>query len=79
MPAPRSPDVGPGADLRTDLPKYRVYEGGELADEPTDVRSFWRDDMVAFLLGCSFTFETALLGRGCASRTRSRGATPPCT
>ncbi|MFY9516680.1 MAG: DUF1445 domain-containing protein, partial [Acetomicrobium sp.] len=53
--------VAKGADLRTDLPKYRVWEKGELLEEPTDITSYWRDDLVAFLLGCSFTFESALL------------------
>ena len=53
--------LGPGADLRYDIPKYRVWKNGELVDEPTDVARYWRDDLVAFLIGCSFTFETALL------------------
>jgi uncharacterized protein YcsI (UPF0317 family) len=53
--------VAPGADLRTDLPRYRVWKDGECVDEPTDVVEHWRDDLVGFLLGCSFTFETALL------------------
>jgi uncharacterized protein YcsI (UPF0317 family) len=56
--------VAPGADLRTDLPRYCVYENGELVAEPTDLSAYWRDDLVAFLLGCSFTFESALLGAG---------------
>ncbi len=61
---PGSPEpvrVAPGADLRTDLPKYRVYRHGVLAEEVTDLLPLWRDDLVAFLLGCSFTFEAALL------------------
>src|SRR5262249_22297216 len=53
--------VAPGADLRTDLPRYRVYRDGELIDEPADLGRWWRDDLVGFLLGCSFTFENALL------------------
>src|SRR5436853_4133217 len=60
---PGSPEprlVAQGADLRTDLPRYRVYRRGELADEPTDLHAWWRDDLVGFLLGCSFTFENAL-------------------
>jgi uncharacterized protein YcsI (UPF0317 family) len=56
--------MAPGADLRTDVPKYRVYEGGELVEEPTDIRPHWRDDLVSFLIGCSFTFERALLEAG---------------
>lgn len=56
--------MAPGADLRTDLSKYRVYEHGELVEEPTDINMFWQDDMVSFLLGCSFTFESALVNAG---------------
>jgi uncharacterized protein YcsI (UPF0317 family) len=52
------------ADLRTDLPCYRVYRRGELVEEPTDLHAWWRDDLVGFLLGCSFTFESALLQAG---------------
>ncbi|MDA0566473.1 putative hydro-lyase [Streptomonospora sp. S1-112] len=48
-------------DLRTDLPAYRVYRHGEPAGEFTDVRELWRPDLVAFLIGCSFTFETPML------------------
>jgi uncharacterized protein YcsI (UPF0317 family) len=54
----------PGSDLRTDLPRYRVYSRGELIDEPVDVAGVWREDDVSFLLGCSFTFESALLKAG---------------
>ncbi|HJZ89637.1 MAG TPA: putative hydro-lyase [Gemmataceae bacterium] len=53
--------VAPGADLRTDLPAYRIWRDGILAEEPTDIRSLWRDDFVSFVIGCSFTFESALL------------------
>lgn len=56
--------VAPGADLRTDVPCYRVWRDGELIDEPTDLHRWWRDDLVGFLLGCSFTFENALLQAG---------------
>src|SRR5947199_280591 len=56
--------VAPGADLRTDVPRYRVYRHGEAADEPRDLNGLWRDDLVGFLLGCSFTFEAALLQAG---------------
>jgi uncharacterized protein YcsI (UPF0317 family) len=53
-----------GADLRTDVPRYRVFRDGELADEVEDISSLWREDLVAFLIGCSFTFERALLAAG---------------
>jgi uncharacterized protein YcsI (UPF0317 family) len=60
--------VAPGADLRTDLPCYRVWRNGELVDEPADIHKYWRDDLVSFLLGCSFTFENALLEAGIPMR-----------
>ena len=48
--------VAPDADLRTDVPRYRIYRHGELVEEPTNLHAWWRNDLVAFLLGCSFTF-----------------------
>jgi uncharacterized protein YcsI (UPF0317 family) len=54
----------PGADLRTDLPAYRLYRNGQLEEECTNIEHLWRDDLVAFLTGCSFTFEAALLAAG---------------
>jgi uncharacterized protein YcsI (UPF0317 family) len=48
-------------DIRTDIPKYRIYKYGELMEEVTDISDYWEDDMVGFLIGCSFTFEHALL------------------
>jgi uncharacterized protein YcsI (UPF0317 family) len=74
-PEPRG--VAPGADLRTDLPGYRVFRRGELVDEPTDVRSYWWDDLVAFVIGCSFTFETALLQAGVPVRHVEQGCNVP--
>jgi len=53
--------VAPDADLRTDLPKYRIYRNGIFDDERTDITDIWDDDMVGFLIGCSFTFEQALI------------------
>ncbi len=61
--------AAPGADLRTDLPRYRVFEHGEFVAEPTDISDWWRDDLVAFLLGCSFTFEPALIEAGVPVRS----------
>jgi uncharacterized protein YcsI (UPF0317 family) len=70
--APGDPEPhksAPGADLRTDVPRYRVFRAGQPErDEPTDVRHLWRDDLVSFLLGCSFTFENALAHEGLAIR-----------
>lgn len=62
--SPEPTGVAPGADLRTDVPGYRIYEHGELTAEVRDLRAHWRDDLVAFLIGCSFTFEWALLEAG---------------
>jgi len=52
--------AAPEADLRTDLPRYRVFKDGECVDEPTDVIKYWREDLVAFLIGCSCSFDWAL-------------------
>lgn len=59
----------PGADLRTDVGGYRVYRNGELVEQRKEIRDLWRDDLVAFLLGCSFTFEHALLDAGVGVRS----------
>ncbi|HVX13628.1 MAG TPA: putative hydro-lyase [Pirellulales bacterium] len=68
----------PGADLRTDVPRYRVFrEGAPEAHEPTDVRSLWQDDFVGFLLGCSFTFEAALAAAGLPVRHVELGRNVP--
>ena len=64
-------------DIRTDLPRYRVYAGGEQVDEPTDVTSWWRDDLVSFLIGCSFTFESALLEAAVPVRHIEQGRNVP--
>jgi uncharacterized protein YcsI (UPF0317 family) len=69
--------LAPDADLRTDLPRYRVWRDGELAGEPTDVRDLWTGDLVAFLVGCSFTFETALLEAGVPVRHLEQGRNVP--
>src|SRR3989442_1963498 len=62
--SPEPVGVAPGADLRTDIPRYRIYKDGVLADEVTDATPYWRADPGAFLLGCSFTFQRALLEAG---------------
>ena len=58
------PKIAKDADLRTDLPKYRIFEQGKLKDEVEDVRNVFHDKMVSFLLGCSFSFEAALVAAG---------------
>lgn len=56
--------IAPGADVARDIPKYRIYENGACTGEYTDVSALWRGDLVAFLIGCSFSFEDALLQAG---------------
>lgn len=54
----------PGGDIRTDAPAYRVYRKGELVEETADVLEQWREDLVAFIIGCSFTFEAPMIEAG---------------
>ena len=61
---PEPAQTAPGADIRTDVPSYNVYREGVLEATVPDVRDYWRDDLVTFLIGCSFTFETALASSG---------------
>jgi uncharacterized protein YcsI (UPF0317 family) len=56
--------TAPGADVRRDLPRYRVFRDGAAVGEPTDIGDIWRDDLVTFLLGCSFVAEAALMRAG---------------
>lgn len=55
------PRAAPDADLRTDLPSYRLWRDGRMVEELTDIRALWQNDFVSFVIGCSFTFEAALL------------------
>ena len=71
------PALGADLDIRTDLPRYRVFRRGEVVDEPADVRAHWRDDLVAFVLGCSFSFEEALVDGGIELRHITMNATVP--
>jgi uncharacterized protein YcsI (UPF0317 family) len=71
------PTLGAGIDIRTDVPRYRVWRHGELAAEPTDVRDLWRDDLVSFVIGCSFSFEQALLEAGLPVRHIEQGRNVP--
>jgi uncharacterized protein YcsI (UPF0317 family) len=74
---PRLPTLADDLDIRTDLPRYRVFRHGEVVDEPTDVRAHWRDDLVTFVLGCSFSFEDALVEGGIELRHMTMNATVP--
>ena len=67
------PRIAPGADLRTDLPKYRIYEQGRLKSEAGDVSPFFHERMVSFLLGCSFSFEAAMTAAGLPIRNLEEG------
>lgn len=71
------PALGADLDVRTDVPCYRVWRHGELVDEPLDVRAHWRDDLVSFAIGCSFSFEEALLAEGIEVRHIARGCNVP--
>ena len=65
------------ADVRSDLPRYRVWERGRLVDEPLDITSLWRDDLVSFFLGCSFSFDAALQRAGLPVRHLEQGRNVP--
>lgn len=72
---PMLPTLGEDIDIRTDIALYNVYRDGELTDQLTDIRELWRDDFVAFVLGCSFTFEEALMAEGIELRHISENKT----
>ncbi|PJN88859.1 putative hydro-lyase [Bacillus sp. mrc49] len=69
--------AAPDGDIRTDIPKYRVYKRGELIEEVTDISKYWEEDMVGFLIGCSFTFEHALLNNDIPIRHIEEGCNVP--
>ena len=65
--------TAPGADIRTDAAGYRVYRDGEMVAEVDSLTEYWRDDLVSFLLGCSFSFETAMVEAGIPLRHQAQG------
>jgi uncharacterized protein YcsI (UPF0317 family) len=73
---PAVPELGE-IDIRTDLPRYRVWQNGELVAEPEDITAFWRDDLVSFVIGCSFSFEESLTAEGIELRHITRGCNVP--
>jgi len=80
MSEPGSPHIaslGADLDIRTDLPRYRIWRNGVLTAEPTDIIAHWRSDLVAFVLGCSFSFEEALTSEGLRIRHIERGCNVP--
>lgn len=74
---PSLPTLGRDIDLRHDLPRYRLWRDGALVDEPTDIAAYWRDDMVSFAIGCSFSFEDALTRAGIPVRHQQNGRNVP--
>lgn len=70
-------ELAPGADIRTDIPRYCVYRHGVLTEEVDDITPYWRDDLVSFLLGCSFTFEHPLIEAGIRIRHIDLGINVP--
>jgi uncharacterized protein YcsI (UPF0317 family) len=74
---PRLPALGKDLDIRTDVPRYRVFRNGTAVEDVPDVRDLWRDDLVAFVLGCSFSFEEALTEAGLPLRYVEQGRNVP--
>src|SRR5258708_12714727 len=74
---PRLPSLGDDLDIRTDVPRYRVFRDGERVEDVGDIRALWREDLVAFVLGCSFSFEQALLEAGLRLRYVEEGKNVP--
>jgi uncharacterized protein YcsI (UPF0317 family) len=73
----RVPELGADLDIRTDICRYRVWRDGALVGEPTDLNDVWRDDLVSFVLGCSFSFEEALMADGLEIRHITLDCTVP--
>ncbi|UOD49862.1 putative hydro-lyase [Orrella daihaiensis] len=71
------PSLGVNLDIATDIPRYRVWQDGEMVNECADVSHLWRDDLVSFALGCSFSFEEALLEQGLELRHITQGRNVP--
>ena len=67
------PTLGTDINICSDLPRYRVWRHGELIDEPTDITPLWRDSLVTFVIGCSFSFEQALMEAGLSLRHVEQG------
>jgi uncharacterized protein YcsI (UPF0317 family) len=74
---PVLPTLGDDVNVATDVPRYRVWREGVLVDEPTDIIALWRDDCVAFVLGCSFSFEETLIADGIPLKHLALGCNVP--
>lgn len=70
-------DLGLDLDIRADLPAYRIYEHGRLVGEVSDIVALWRRDLVAFVIGCSYSFEEALGAAGLGIRHVECGCIVP--
>ncbi len=75
--SPTPAKTAPESDVRLDLPRYRVYREGRTNEEPTDIMTLWHADFVAFLIGCSFTFDALLRANGVAVRHLELGCNVP--
>jgi uncharacterized protein YcsI (UPF0317 family) len=75
--SPMMHTLGRDIDIRTDIPSYTIYRDGEPAGAASDISDLWRDDMVAFALGCSFTFDCALMADGISLQHIERNITVP--
>mmetsp|Transcript_53430 Transcript_53430/g.130020 ORF Transcript_53430/g.130020 Transcript_53430/m.130020 type:complete len:425 (-) Transcript_53430:2770-4044(-) len=75
--SPYAPAVAKGSDLRKDCPKYAIYRDGKLDKEVTDVTDYWPEDSVAFLIGCSFSYDGALLDAGIRLKSAEQGKNVP--
>lgn len=75
--SPLTHAMGEGASLVTDIPRYRVYENGVFTKELTDASAYWKEGYVGFLIGCSFSFEEALLAAGIPVRHIEQGCNVP--
>jgi uncharacterized protein YcsI (UPF0317 family) len=69
--------LGADIDMRSDLPKYRIYRHGKLDREAQDISQYWRDDFVIFAIGCSFSFEEGMLSAGLPVRHIETGSIVP--
>ena len=70
---PHVPALAGDMDLRTDVGSYMVFRDGTLVATPERIVDIWRDDLVAFVLGCSFSFEALLRAHGVRLRHLEEG------
>lgn len=75
--SPYTKVISKDANITTDIPKYRIYKNGQLVEESLNIKDYWQDDFISFLLGCSFTFESALINAGIEIRHITLGRNVP--